>query len=68
MTTKQFNSKGQLIEELDLYIIEVRVSFQSPKPVSPKQQEKHSEQEILAWCDYYLNYKKKNKPVRHIKF
>jgi len=61
MATKQFNSKGQLIEELDVDIIEVIVQ---PKPVSPK----YSEQEILAWCDYYLNNKKNNRPLRHIKF
>lgn len=75
MATKQFNSKGQLIEELDLDIIEVINPFQSLKPVSPKQQgnpsneqKLFSEQEMLAWCDYYLNNKKNNRPLRHIKF
>jgi hypothetical protein len=42
MTSKRINSKGQVIEELDLEELEVnsykdiRGPFQSPKPTSPK--------------------------------
>ena len=38
MSTPKFNSKGKLIEELDMpvYNIDTRGPFQSPKPVSPK--------------------------------
>lgn len=79
METKRFNSKGQLIEELDIHI-DTRGPFQSPKPVSPKRlQQKLSpssaepflkvdENEILAWCEYYLHSKKIERKLSHIKF
>ena len=35
MSTPKYNSKGQLIEELDTPTF-IRAPFQSPKPVSPK--------------------------------
>ena len=36
MSTPKYNSKGQLIEELDCPPIYMRGPFQSPKPTSPK--------------------------------
>jgi hypothetical protein len=36
MTTKRINSKGQVIEELELDNFDIRAPFQSPKSTSPK--------------------------------
>lgn len=39
MTTKRINSKGQIIEDLDVdtdNLSDIRGPFQSPKPTSPK--------------------------------
>jgi len=51
------NSKGQIIEELDAPIIKLkqRAPFQSPKPIKKVL----DEAEILAWCEYYLQSRKK---------
>ena len=114
MTTKQFNSKGKLIEELEDTIY-TRAPFQSPKPVSPKhyltpqplfatsvpsEKKEQNEttltqpfpkvdlaqpfpkvdlappfltvekvdEEILAWCEYYLHSKKIERKLDHIYF
>jgi len=81
-STRKYNSKGQVIEVLDIdevqnpcdpqdlceLQIETRGPFQSPKPVSPKRVVSPNkaeiitterEQEILAWCDAYLELKKR---------
>jgi len=86
MASKQFNSKGQRIEELDIHIIDTRAPFQSPKPVSPKRLQQNlspsstpryskvdnhlsqKEDEILAWCEYYLHSKKIERKLNHIQF
>jgi len=81
-STRKYNSKGQVIEVLDIdevqnpcepqhlcepqhpceLQIETRGPFQSPRPVSPKKVEittREREQEILAWCEAYLELKKR---------
>jgi hypothetical protein len=72
-STRKYNSKGQVIEVLDIDEvqnlckpqIETRGPFQSPRPVSPKKAEiitrnfEEREQEILAWCEAYLELKKR---------
>jgi hypothetical protein len=49
MSTPKYNSKGQLIEELDTPTF-IRAPFQSPKPVSPKRAnivQTHSDQSFV---------------------
>ena len=49
MSTPKYNSKGQLIEELDTHTF-IRTPFQSPKPVSPKRAnivQTHSDQSFV---------------------
>jgi len=74
MTTKQFNSKGQRIEELDLPFlpfqkVEPNLPFEKVEPniISPFQKV-DMEQELLAWCEYYLHSKKKERNLSHIYF
>jgi hypothetical protein len=84
MTTKKVNSKGKMIEELEVET-EIRAPFQSPKPVCPKRKimlEKAEPkvdpssnninidaiEEVIAWSTYYLNCKKNNRKLSHIYF
>jgi len=76
MSTIQFNSKGQRIEELDSHLEKVDnpLSLNSSEPfqkvdnsLAPPFQ-KVEEDEILAWCEYYLHSKKIERKLSHIYF
>lgn len=47
MSSPKYNSKGQLIEELDTPTI-IRGPFQSPKPVSPKRANTNKTSSFIA--------------------
>jgi hypothetical protein len=78
MTSKaRINSKGQIIEELDVDLEKSEVDLEkSEKPVSEKPHslqkfiynhdiKKVDEMEILAWCEIYLAAKKRGTSLFH---
>jgi hypothetical protein len=64
MSTKQFNSKGQRIEELDPPLRKVEPKLKNSEP----KLQKVDENEILAWSEYYLHSKKIERKLSHIHF
>jgi hypothetical protein len=69
METKRFNSKGQLIEELEPPLEKVEPNIIIPSALSSAEPFlKVDENEILAWCEYYLHSKKIERKLSHIKF
>jgi hypothetical protein len=77
MATKQFNSKGKLIEELDLppqllKKVEQNPAFQKVdlalSYAEPFLKVEKVDEEILAWCEYYLHSKKIERKLDHIYF
>ena len=59
MEKTQNKTKVKKIEELDIKVTPI-------KEITPINN--LNEQEILAWCEYYLNSKKIKRPLHHIKF
>ena len=72
------NSKGQIIEELDVDLEKLDMDLEKPveEPVSEKplslqkfiynhDNKKIDEMEILAWCEIYLAAKKKGTSLFH---
>jgi hypothetical protein len=74
MSTIQFNSKGQRIEELDSPFEKVEPNIIIPSATlalstaEPFKKVEVDENEILAWCEYYLHSKKIERKLNHIYF